>query len=325
MDLQAIVDEIACRMADETERGEVANYIPELAKADTSKFGMAVMPVGGEMAAAGDAELAFSIQSISKVFTLTLVLATAGGSLWRRVGREPSGDPFNSIVQLEHERGIPRNPFINAGAIVVADLLLGERSPDEAIEEILTFMRLAAGDESIGIDAAVAASEEASGYRNRALASFMKAEGNLRNRTDDVLAVYFHQCSIAMSCRQLAQAGHFLACAGQGAGPFPISVSPQRARRLNALMITCGHYDASGEFAFQIGIPGKSGVGGGILGVVPGKASIAAWCPGLDEKGNSVLASRALRDLARTTGWSIFNSGSGFSPGSGGNSASTGP
>lgn len=319
MNLQAVVDEIAARMADETERGKVACYIPELAKADTNTFGLAVMPVGGELAAAGDADLAFSIQSVSKVFTLTLALATAGDSLWQHVGREPSGDPFNSIVQLEYEHGIPRNPFINAGAIAVADVLLGERSPDEAIEEILTFVRLAAGDESIAIDAAVAASEEDSGYRNRALASFMKAEGNLCNRTDDVLAVYFHQCAIAMSCRQLARAGHFLACAGQKAGPFPISLSPQRARRINALMITCGHYDASGEFAFQVGIPAKSGVGGAILGIVPGKASIAAWCPGLDDKGNSVLAARAFRDLARATGWSIFSPRSGFNPGGGGN------
>lgn len=309
-DLQAIVVDIADRIADETERGQVATYIPELAKADLNSFGMAVVPVSGDgsgtVAAAGDADAPFSIQSVSKVFTLTMALADVGTKVWRRVGREASGDPFNSIVQLEHERGIPRNPFINAGAIVIADLLLASRSPEEAVGRILDFVRKAAGDESIAIDADVAASEQASGDRNRALANFMKAEGNLVHAVDDVLAVYFHQCAIAMSCRQLAEAGRFLARAGAAAPAGGPVVSARRVRRINALMMTCGHYDASGEFAFQVGIPGKSGVGGGILGVVPGRASIAAWCPGLGDKGNSLMATLAFREFARITGWSVF-------------------
>lgn len=306
MNLQAIVDDIAGRMSDETERGNAATYIPELAKADLNRFGLAVMPVGGEIAAAGDADFLFSIQSISKIFTLNLALDKVGNELWRRVGLEPSGNPFNSIVQLEQERGIPRNPLINAGAIIVADVLLSGSTVDETIGGILRFIRQAAGDDTIDVDPAVAASELESGHRNRALANFMKAEGNLHNPANEALSVYFQQCAIAMTCRQLAAAGHFMAVPGPASNDHHVAIRAHRARRLNALMATCGHYDASGEFAYQVGIPGKSGVGGGILGVVPGKASIAAWCPGLDDKGNSVLASRAFRDLARAAGWSIF-------------------
>ncbi|MCB9927973.1 MAG: glutaminase [Alphaproteobacteria bacterium] len=310
--LQAIVNEIVDRIADETERGQVATYIPELAKADLSRFGLAVVPVGADPTVCtlpivgGDADLPFSIQSVSKVFTLAMALQKSGTKVWRRVGREASGNAFNSIVQLEYEHGIPRNPFINAGAIVVADLLLDGQAPPEAIAGILDFVRQAAGDDSIAVDAAVAASERATGDRNRALANFMKAEGNIRHAVDDVLEVYFNQCSIAMSCRQLALAGRFLANPeGAVRHGLPL-VSARRIRRIAALMLTCGHYDASGEFAFQVGIPGKSGVGGGILGVVPGRAAIAAWCPGLSVKGNSLMGALAFRELARATGWSVF-------------------
>lgn len=304
--LQAIVDDIGERMAAEMDRGTVATYIPELAKADLNRFGIAVVTAEGEMAASGDAEMPFSIQSVSKVFTLSLALERVGNELWKRVGREASGNAFNSIVQLEYEHGIPRNPFINAGAIVVADALLENRTVDETIAEILTFIRHAAQDGTIAIDENVLASEIASGHRNRALANYMKAAGNLHNSVEDALTVYFSQCSINMSCRQLAQAGRSLAQTGCGLDGSEARIAIQNARRINALMITCGHYDASGDFAFQVGIPGKSGVGGGILGIVPGKASIAAWCPGLNEKGNSRLASLAFRDLALETGWSIF-------------------
>jgi glutaminase len=306
LDLQRIIDDIVDRIADETERGHVATYIPELAKADLNSFGMAVVPTAGPTVVAGDADVAFSIQSVSKVFTLALALQEIGTRVWRRVGREASGNAFNSIVQLEHEHGLPRNPFINAGAIVVADILLGSRTPAEAIANILDFMRRATGDDTIAIDEAVAESERRTGDRNRALANFMKAEGNITHDVEDVLEVYFNQCAIAMSCRQLALAGRFLV---QGNamqdGGAPI-VSSRRVRRITALMMTCGHYDASGEFAFQVGIPGKSGVGGGILGIVPGRASIAAWSPGLSAKGNSLMATLAFREFARATGWSVF-------------------
>lgn len=305
-DLKAVVDDIVGRMAGEADRGKVARYIPELSKVDLNRFGIAVAPIEGEPVVAGDADIPFSIQSISKVFSLTLALERVGATLWTRVGREPSGDPFNSIVLLEHDRGIPRNPLINAGAIVVADVLLDGRDAKDAIADILNLCRRLSADESVQIDADVAASEIRTGDRNRALAYFMAAEGNLRMPVDRVLEVYFHQCAVAMSCRQLATAGRYLCAAGQPVGGEDPTVTPERARRINALMMSCGLYDASGEFAFRIGIPAKSGVGGGILGIVPGVASIAAWSPGLDEHGNSKLAVEALQELVRATGWSVF-------------------
>jgi glutaminase len=303
--LQKIVEDVASEMATITERGTAAAYIPELACGDTTRFGLAVMPLDGACATADAADTLFSIQSICKVFMLALALEEASDGVWLRVGREPSGNPFNSIVQLEHEHGVPRNPFINAGAIVVADILLGDRKPDTVIEGVLDFVRRLAADPSIECDLRVAGSEARTGQRNRALANFMAAEGNLRNPVEDVLDVYFHCCAIAMSCRQLAQAGWSLAAAGF-VGQTDAVITPRKARILNALMLTCGHYDASGEFAFRVGIPGKSGVGGGIMGVVPGFASIATWCPGLDAQGNSVVAAKAQEMLAQRMGWSIF-------------------
>ncbi|MEZ0241921.1 MAG: glutaminase, partial [Sphingomonas sp.] len=243
---------------------------------------------------------------ISKVFALTLALGTVGDQLWERVGREPSGNAFNSIVQLEAEQGIPRNPFINAGAIVVSDMLLGRGEPREAIGEMLRFVRGLAGDEAIFIDETVARAEAETGFRNIALANYMRAFGNLRHDADRVLGVYFHQCALAMSCRQLALAGRYLMAGGINPQTGHSIVSPQRARRINALMLTCGHYDGSGEFAFRVGLPGKSGVGGGILAIAPGRASIAVWSPGLNDRGNSQLGTLALERLVARTGWSIF-------------------
>ena len=286
--------------------GELASYIPELARADPKAFGLAVIDADGNVAIGGDSETPFSIQSISKVFTLTLALGKAGDRLWRRVGREPSGSAFNSIVQLEYEHGIPRNPFVNAGAIAVTDLILSGHQPREALGEILRFMQFVADDATIMIDEAVAASEQRTGFRNFALANYMKAFGVLDNPVEYTLGVYFHHCAIAMSCRQLAMAGRFLAHHGRNPSTGFAVVNPERARRINALMLTCGHYDGSGEFAFRVGLPGKSGVGGGILAIAPGKASIAVWSPGLDPTGNSHLGRIALEALTRRLGWSIF-------------------
>lgn len=305
-DMPAILDRIAAAMARETERGTVADYIPELSKVDPAHFGIAVATRDGRVVSAGDASVPFSIQSVSKVFTLSLALERLGEACWRRVGREPSGDPFNSIVQLESDHGIPRNPLINAGAIVVSDILLAGRTPDETVGAILDFVRRAAGDESVGIDAMVAASERDTGYRNRALAHFMRAAGNLHHAPDDTLAVYFRQCAIAMSCAQLARAGRIFAFSGCAGPEGAALITPSRARRINSLMLTCGHYDGSGEFAFEVGLPGKSGVGGGILAIAPGRASVAVWSPGLNAVGNSRLGTLALEMLARETGWSVF-------------------
>lgn len=305
-DLESIVKEIADDMRQRPDRGTVATYIPELAGVDPAQFGLAVIDAEGRVAVGGDADVRFSIQSISKVFTLTLALGMAGDRLWQRVGREPSGSAFNSIVQLEYEKGVPRNPFINAGAIAVTDLILSGHQPREALGEILRFMRFVADDPSITMDEKVAASEQVTGFRNFALANYMKAFGVLTNPVELTLGVYFHQCAIAMSCRQLAMAARFLAHQGRNPSTGMSVVSAERARRINALMLTCGHYDGSGEFAYLVGLPGKSGVGGGILAVAPGKASICVWSPGLDASGNSHLGRIALEALTKRLGWSIF-------------------
>lgn len=305
-DLKTVVAEIAAEMLARTDRGEVATYIPELARVSPGFFGIAVIDAAGNAAVAGDCDMSFSIQSISKVFTLTLALGRAGDRLWKRVGREPSGSPFNSVVQLEYERGKPRNPFINAGAIAVTDLILSGHQPRETLGDILRFMQFLADDGTIAIDEAVAASEQRTGFRNIALANYMKSFGMIENPVHLALGVYFHQCAIAMSCRQLAMAGRFLAHLGRNPSTGFAVVQPERARRINSLMLTCGHYDGSGEFAYRVGLPGKSGVGGGILAVAPGKASIAVWSPGLDSNGNSHLGRVALEMLTQRMGWSIF-------------------
>jgi glutaminase len=303
--LQQLVENIHAELLPQRGAGKVADYIPELAKVDPRKFGIAVETIDGGSYFAGDAEESFSIQSISKVFGLTLALGKHGDALWRRVGREPSGSSFNSIVQLEHENGIPRNPFINAGAIVVSDAILAGHRPKEAIGEILRFVRYIADDDTIVIDPAVAKSEMKTGYRNFALANYMRSFGNLEHPPDLTLGVYFHQCAISMTCRQLARSGFFLANGGRMQNGLAV-IPRERTRRICALMLTCGHYDASGDFAFRVGLPGKSGVGGGILAIAPGEAAVAVWSPGLNRHGNSELGTQALRLLAERTGWSVF-------------------
>jgi glutaminase len=304
--LADIVREIAAEMADLPDRGKVADYIPDLAAISPAHFGIAVVGSDGSCHLAGDAEQPFSIQSISKVFSLTMALGAVGDALWRRVGREPSGSAFNSIVQLETEKGIPRNPFINAGAIVVADILLARYEPREAIAEFLRFVRALSGEDSVVIDHDVARGEQDTGFRNFALANYMRAFGNVSHPVERTLGIYFHQCALAMSCRQLALAGRFLMSGGKNPETARSVVSPQRARRILSLMMTCGHYDGSGEFAFRVGLPGKSGVGGGILAIAPGIASIAVWSPGLNDRGNSQLGTLALERLVQRTGWSVF-------------------
>jgi len=305
--LDTLIQDIAARMATAPDRGQVATYIPELAKVSPAHFGLAVITADGAEYGAGDADLPFSIQSVSKVFALVEALQTHGERVWQRVGREPSGSAFNSIIQLELEHGRPRNPFINAGAIAVTDLIAEGHEPREGIGAILRLVRSLAGDDSITVDGAVAYSEAATGFRNAALANYMRAFTMISGPVDNTLDFYFHQCAIAMSCRQLARAGRFLMNAGRCPDSGKPIVSPERARRIAALMLTCGHYDASGEFAFQVGLPAKSGVGGGILAVAPGRASIAVWSPGLSPQGNSMLGTIALEELARTMGWNVFN------------------
>ncbi|MEQ8859207.1 MAG: glutaminase [Pseudomonadales bacterium] len=311
-DLQDLLSRACDSVRSEVGIGRVADYIPALACVDPNRFGAALVTVDGVTASYGDAAEAFSIQSISKVFSLALALNQLGAAVWDRVGREPSGSPFNSIVQLESERGRPRNPFINAGALVICDLLLehyagtanpGESAVQETKRALLSLVRSLADHTGVGMDAEVAASEIATSDRNASLAHFIRAFGNLHGAVAEVLDVYCHQCAIAMSCEQLARAGLFLANHGRDPLTGTVVVGTERARRINALMMLCGHYDASGEFAFRAGIPGKSGVGGGILAIVPNKAAIAVWSPCLNQHGNSRAGTAAMTAIADATGW----------------------
>jgi glutaminase len=290
-----------------TEAGSVPANIPHLQSPPFDRFGIAVATTSGEVFSSGDANLPFSIQSISKVFTLAMALsADDSGSLWSRVLREPSGTSFNSLVQLEVEHGIPRNPFINSGALVVTDHLM-ERSPDAAAQ-VLRFLADQVGHQNGRqgpfIDEAAARSELSSSSRNLALAHFLKEFGNLRRPAQAVVENYVRQCSIMMTCVEVAKAGLFLAQDGRGAQGAVVSRS--EAKRIGSIMLTCGMYDAAGEFAYRVGLPGKSGVGGGILAIVPGECAICVWSPRLDSKGNSLAGSAALADLSDRTGWSIF-------------------
>ena len=286
-------------------RGQVADYIPALAEVPAQQFGMAVALVNGGTCSAGDAHTPFSLQSITKLFTFVLALKAVGDDLWQRVGREPSGAAFNSMVQLETEHGIPRNPFINAGALVITDILTTRYAHlDYAL---LGALRRLTDDPELSWNARIARSERDTAHRNMALAYFMKSYGNFMNPPELVLDNYCRQCATEMSCAQLAQATMFLANNGQDLGRNGKAdeqfISSDDARRVNALLLTCGAYDAAGDFAYRIGLPVKTGVGGGIVAIAPGIGTIAVWSPELDAKGNSVLGAFALERLVQLTGW----------------------
>ncbi len=304
MDYQSVLHEIAEEVQPSLEQGRVADYIPMLAAVPKTKFGMAVQTIEGQTFKVGDADEAFSIQSISKLYTLTLALKHDGDAIWERVGREPSGTPFNSLVQLEYENGIPRNPFINAGALVIADIVLS-RVPN-ARDALLRFIQARADNPAIMSDPDVARSERTSGFRNVALANFIKSFGNIENPVDEVLDFYFYQCSLAMNCVDLAKAVAFLANRGKCPSTDQQVLSPSRAKRINAIMLACGTYDAVGDFAFRVGMPGKSGVGGGIVALIPNRLSVAVWSPGLNTHGNSLAGTLALELFTTKTGISIF-------------------
>ncbi len=304
MDFQSILDEINEEIRPHLgSGGKVASYIPALARVSPLQFGMALRTCDGQEAASGDSTVAFSIQSMSKVFSLTLAMQRSkGNELWERIGREPSGSPFNSLVQLESERGIPRNPFINAGAIAVADRLI---SQGDAKADLLVLLASLSG-EAVAIDPEVAQSEADTGFRNTALANFMKGFGTLDNEVAEVVDAYFHQCAIRMNCVQVARAAGYLCRDGMHPYAGTPVITGKQARRVNALMLTCGTYDAAGEFAFGIGLPCKSGVGGGIVAVVPDTLSLCVWSPALDKTGNSHLGTRALELFVAKTGLSVF-------------------
>ena len=303
MDYQKILEDIYQEILPFAEKGKQADYIPALAKVNPDQFGICLKTVTGESYSFKQADQRFSIQSITKVFALAMGLSLKGEGLWKNVGKEPSGTAFNSLVQLEMEKGIPRNPFINAGAIVVADLLLTEL--DDAEGEFLKFVRALCGSDDVDYNMEVAMSERATGYLNAAIANMLKYHGTIENDIERVLMFYFKMCSIEMSCSELATA--FLAFTNYSSFEYAgYKLSKSRIKRLNAVMQTCGFYDEAGEFSYLVGLPGKSGVGGGIIAVCPHRYSVAVWSPRLNSKGNSVMGMKALELLTTYTEESIF-------------------
>lgn len=303
MSLQPIINQIFKEIKPFLGQGKVANYIPALAKVDLYQFGMSVHTISGEKYSVGNSKEHFSIQSISKVFALALAMSKEDDSLWKRVGREPSGSKFNSLIQLEYESGIPRNPFINAGAHVVTDFIYSNfDNPKKAILDFVNNL----SSSKVHFDEEVAESERKTGNRNMAMAYFMKSFGNIHNEVLDVLDVYFHQCSLSMSCAELSKSFLFLANNGVIPSTGERILTQKDADRINAIMLTCGMYDAVGEFAYSVGLPCKSGVGGGIVAVIPNEMVICVWSPGLSESGNSLVGTKALELFVSYTGKSIF-------------------
>ena len=306
IDLQAVVDEVFAYVETYRGHGHVASYIPALAEADTRKLGLAVVLNDGSSFTAGDADEPFPIQSVANVFSLSLALQQVGAILWNHVGREAAGSPYNSLFQLEAQKGKPRNPLMNAGAIVVGDHLIGTDSADVAVNELLDFLRDGAADESLAIDESVAMSESQAGHWNRSLAYFMAAAGNLHHPVEEALSIYFRQCAISMSCTQMARAALYLANDGQHPLTGEAVLTASKCRRILSLMLSCGHYDVSGDFAFRVGLPGKSSTSGAILAIVPRVGAVSVWSPGLTESGISLAGTVALERLVERTGWSIF-------------------
>lgn len=304
MDYQKIIQQLETKINAFPNTGKVADYIPELRKVNPNKFGLHLSCVDGSDFCFGDSQESFSIQSISKVYTLALAKEIVGEDLWKRVQVEPSGNPYNSLIQLENENGIPRNPFINAGSIVVADCLLSVLENPKA--DLLKFVRRISNDESITYNERVAESEKATGSRNVALVHYMKSLGNIHNNPEAILDFYFYQCALNMSCKQLADSFKIFANDGKIARSDERVFNSQSIKRINSIMQTCGFYDEAGEFSYRVGLPGKSGVGGGIVAVHPGHFSVAVWSPKLNAKGNSNLGMKALEELTSLTGLSIF-------------------
>ena len=285
--------------------GQQADYIPALARVNPDQAGICLKTLDGRTCSVGDADVRFSIQSISKVFSLALALHFEGENLWTRMGREPSGTAFNSLVQLEYEHGIPRNPLINAGALVTADILL-DHLPGDPEQFYIDFLRTLCGSPNIGYNTEVAASEQSCGYMNAAIANLLKHYGNIHGDLDRVMRLYFMMCSVEMSCRELAQAFIPFANHRQPFSFAGIDLTTSQIKRMNAIMQTCGFYDEAGEFSYLVGLPGKSGVGGGIAAICPMRYTIAVWSPRLNAKGNSILGMKALELFTTLTAESIF-------------------
>lgn len=304
MDYQQILENIYQSILPYAKEGKQADYIPELAKVNPDQFGMCIHTIYGEICSIEQADTRFSIQSISKVFALAMCLSIKGDDLWKKVGKEPSGTAFNSLIQLEVEKGVPRNPFINAGAIVMSGILLSHLDNPE--EDFLAFVRAVSGDDIIGYNEAVATSERENGYLNAAIANLLKYHGTIDNDIESVLHFYFMMCSVEMSCRELSRAFLVFANHRRKFSYAGVELTASQVKRMNAIMQTCGFYDEAGEFAYLVGLPGKSGVGGGIVAIYPLQYSVAVWSPRLNSKGNSVMGIKALELLTTETKESIF-------------------
>lgn len=303
MDYQSILETIHEEIRPLLSQGKVADYIPPLAGRSPQHFGMTLRTIEGDVYSVGEARERFSIQSIAKVFNLTRAMQLEGDDVWKRVGREPSGVAFNSLGQLEHENGIPRNPMINAGALVVMDIILNHTAAGEDL--ILDIVRGLACEPQIDYDLLVAEAEHETGHRNRATAWLLKTYDNLDNPVERVLQAYFRLCSLSMNCEELAKAFHYLAAGGMSARGDAVA-NKRQVKRINAVMLTCGVYDEAGDYAYRVGLPCKSGVGGGIVAVMPGEYVATVWSPGLSEKGNSLAGTKALELLTTKTKSSIF-------------------
>lgn len=304
MDFKEIIREIFEKVSGIEDHGEVASYIPELAKVDSRKFGVHISTISQNNFGIGNYDEKFSIQSIAKVLSLSLAYKMLGGNIWKRLGVEPSGTGFNSLIQLENDNGIPRNPFVNAGALVIADILISNL--DNPKEDLLNFIRSLSGNSDVNFSVRISASEKAAGYRNVALCNFIKSYGNVENEPDEVLDFYYDLCSIELSCKDLSEMFLFLANNGKTIHDNNQIFTISKTKRINAIMQTCGFYDESGEFAYKVGLPGKSGVGGGIIAVHPGKYAISVWSPKLNKKGNSYKGMRFLEEFTTLTQLSIF-------------------
>ncbi len=299
-----IIEDVYAEVKSVEDIGTLANYIPELALVDANNFGINITNINNTSFGVGDFNKKFSIQSISKLLSLTLAYKLEGEKLWDRVDVEPSGNPFNSFLQLETDLGKPRNPFINSGAIVVCDILLSHlKNPKD---DFLNFCREISNNINLNYSEKVTQSEKDSGFRNIAICNFIKSFGNINNDVAEVIDFYFHICSLEMSCKELSEIFIFLANDEFNTSKGNKILSMSQAKRINAIMLTCGFYDESGEFAFRVGLPGKSGVGGGIVAIHPDKYCIAVWSPKLNQQSNSYKGMLFLEKFTTRTASSIF-------------------
>lgn len=304
MDYKKILKKVYEEVKSGENSGKLASYIPDLAKVDPEKFGVYLNAVDGGTYGLGDYTEKFSIQSIAKVLSLTMAYQILGKNIWERIGVEPSGTSFNSLVQLEADKGIPRNPFVNAGALVICDILITHLENPK--EDFLAFCRHISDHKTLDYSQKIAESEKSVGYRNVALCNFIKSFGNIENDPNEVLDFYFNLCSLEMNCMELTQSFMVFATGGKKFSDGSEILTSSQTKRINALMQTCGLYDESGEFTFKVGIPGKSGVSGGIIAIHPGKYCISVWSPILNEKGNSYRGLKFLELFTTETQQSIF-------------------